>query len=237
MIIKKISQSSGIVARVINGFDGTSEIDAGSAKNDKILNDTINYITLIPDISGKYKTNLNISSFISGQIYHLFFNGNATVGSDVAQISLDNGNNYITAKSYYNLTLIADDVENKYLDVYYNGTNFILKDELIIDLLATSGNSTRTISQTAENFYQMEFEASLSGGTRVPLVKIINPNGKSFNSAFEGIDSSEVRIFACKWSISGVTITPSNYFYCSVGNTSYDTSVNYIHIMKIIGIK
>lgn len=75
------------------------------------------------------------------------------------------------------------------------------------------------------------------GTNRCGSVEVFNPDGATAICNIVRIDSNQVRIFGSAWTIDGDELTPSDYFWCQVGSTAFNTNFNYISITDVYGVK
>ena len=104
----------------------------------------------------------------------------------------------------------------------------------------TSGsNGTINLSDSTANYDKLYIEYKDNDGT-FNSTEITAPNGKTVYLVTQyPYSNSTTYIKCCRCSISGTTITPTNYSETAIksGNSPTVTNTNYIYITKVIGYK
>lgn len=121
--IIKARQSSGVVATVVDNLTSTSTVDALSANQGRVLDNVTKYITAAAGSNGDFNIDLGITPY-TGMIVYVSF-PSATTGTSDARLSLNNGTNYYNIKSKSNYNILSISIENSYIPLVFDGTNFV----------------------------------------------------------------------------------------------------------------
>ena len=138
------------------------------------------------------------------------------------------------------------DVSQQRLELYFNGTSFILKQAKIGEILynnSTGSNTSITLSSSAANYSYLEIYYK-SNDDVVGFTRIDSPNNKTFATIMvrptsQGDTSTAVYLKTTEFAINGTTISNSYYMEVMMENHSNPTFYgnNNIYIVKVVGYK
>lgn len=101
-----------------------NEVDGGITK----LQNVTKYLTATATTNGDYKVNIT-NTLTTNDIYYIYF-PSATTNTQNARLSIDDGTTYKNIKWFDTDNALGSDVELKYKVLRYDGTNFILLDNV-----------------------------------------------------------------------------------------------------------
>ena len=203
-----------------------------SPRNADNLSRAERYLTATAGSNGDYYVNIDGAvGLATGDMVHISF-PSATTATSNARLSVDNGTNYKNVKDINAVQLIASSIQNKSLQLYYNGTDFLIKISnsstgtskvvpvseyialpvvLYDNATGINGTSSATLSETSANFRYLEVFFTNYDGL-YSSEKIHSPNGKtvSLNSTTPITASNAITFRSARMAISGTTITMSN---------------------------
>lgn len=87
------------------------------------LDNVTKYITATAGSNGDFNIDLGITPY-TGMIVYVSF-PSATTDTSNARLSIDNGTNYYNIKSKSNYNILAISIENSYIPLVFDGTNFV----------------------------------------------------------------------------------------------------------------
>lgn len=134
-----------------------SDIDTAEANITNLQNVT-KYITATAGSNGDFYINLGITPY-TGMIVYVSF-PSATTGTSNARLSINNGTNYYNIY-YSGLNVKANEIQNKNITLYFDGTKFITITKTITGNVSVSTFSSSDQTATGTNL------TTLDGTTRI----------------------------------------------------------------------
>lgn len=155
-----------------------------------------------------------------------------------AQFSVDGGNNYFNIiRQSSGTNVLVKYVAGQYVELYFNGTAFIFKENVSKVLYNGSSKANITLNETVENFNYIEI-FYFSGGGGYNNVKIYSPHGKQAYLITNAVNAGTSYFQNKLVNISGTSITNAVFNQTAVGTgTTNTTNDNNISITRVIGYR
>ena len=156
------------------------------------------YLTATADVNGDYK--IDIPTVLATNMFLSIAFPTATTNTQGARISIDNGITYknIVNLDFYYTPILAKEIENKRVFLYYNGTNWVYKTNLIAAYtFATDGITTG----------DMVVNLNADGGVYEMYVIGNGSNDTEYKVEYNGITTGYKQI---RWYNNGTTIAASS---------------------------
>lgn len=188
---------------------------------------TAKYTAAAAVTNGDFKCTLTgLSTLTSGDAVKVSFPP-ATDKTKVARLSVDGGTNY---KNIYDSTnILASEVENKSLELRYNGTQFVNTDTSN-DAKLLASTSAATYTPTTIDLYAYKFIliSCQYEGNR-PLATTLVPR-----SIFTASNFSDITSAVTVWATSPTTYSVNVYYS---GGKLYTKSITTVCTCRVYGIK
>ena len=240
----KITYEDKVALNINPDIPDTNKCNASDMNEiKKVVNDNSKYILATYGASGKYYININ-GELQNGDIIHVRFPDmtNATVP---LELSVDGGTNYynIVRKSN-SVNVLCKFLSNELVDLYFNGTKFVFKEDIKKYLYSGSTTDNFSIIETINNFYRVkvyysvgstnysqEFINAGSGGS----VSIFASRTGYFDNSYYGVrNSTSILTF------SGTSVTKPiayTFSYKTDKTMVFSDTLNEIVINDVVGYR
>ena len=229
----KVALNSNSNIADINKVNATDMNDIKGA-----VNQIGSYNTAVAVTNGDFKVTLK-GTLTTGDTVNIKF-PNALNDASNARLSIDNGTTYKNIVYSNAVAAIGADISTKYIELYYNGTNWVtdIGEKVLYDNGTTGTYGAITLAETAANFVYAEIFFK-NNDNEFTSCKIYAPDGKSITLVTNHKATSYMYVKAEQIGISGTALTRGGGGEARIGNsvaTTYGTG-DKVAICRIIGFR